>query len=154
MWTNLPDWTCKYTFASSVQFSSFAQSCPTLCDPMDCRMPGLTVHHNSRSLLKLMSNESVMPSNHLILCHPLSSHLQSFPVLKGCCWITGIHQDSWPPEEKNSIRGQRRGLIAQSFCVVKFYWSIKEIEKASDIGIRKGQKSTSLLVFSWMLYSH
>ena len=40
--------------------------------------------------------------------------------LKGCCWITRIHRDSWPPE-KNSIWGQRRGLIAQSFCVVKFY---------------------------------
>ena len=30
-------------------------------------------------------------------------------------------RDSWPPEKKNSIRGQRRGLIAQSFCVTKFY---------------------------------
>ena len=29
----------------SVQFSSVAQSCPTLCDPMDCSMPGLPVHH-------------------------------------------------------------------------------------------------------------
>ena len=35
---------------------------------------------NSQNLLKLMSIESVMPSNHLILCHPFSSHLQSFPA--------------------------------------------------------------------------
>ena len=41
--------------------------------------------------------------------------------LRGCCWITRIHQDSWLLEEKNSIRGQRQGLIAQSFCVIKFY---------------------------------
>ena len=34
-------------------------------------MPGLPVHPNSQSLLKLLSIESVMPSNHLILCHPL-----------------------------------------------------------------------------------
>ena len=34
-------------------------------------MPGFPVHHNSQSLLKHMSIESVMPSNHLILCHPL-----------------------------------------------------------------------------------
>ena len=34
----------------------------------------------SWSLLKLMSLESVMPSNHLILCHPFSSGLQSFPA--------------------------------------------------------------------------
>ena len=48
--------------------------------------------------------------------------------------------DSWPPEEKSSIWGQRQGLIAQSFCVIKFYYSIKEIEKASNIEIRRGQK--------------
>ena len=29
----------------SVQFSSAAQSCPTICDPMDSSMPGLPVHH-------------------------------------------------------------------------------------------------------------
>ena len=38
---------------------------------MDCSTPGLPVHHsNSQSLLKLMSIESVMPSNHPILCRP------------------------------------------------------------------------------------
>ena len=35
----------------------------------------------SQSLLKLVPTESVMPSNHFILCHPFSSYLQSFPVL-------------------------------------------------------------------------
>ena len=29
----------------NIVFSSVAQSCPTLCDPMDCSMPGLSVHH-------------------------------------------------------------------------------------------------------------
>ena len=38
---------------------------------MDCSTPGLLVHTNSQSLLKLMSIESVMLSNHLIFCHPL-----------------------------------------------------------------------------------
>jgi len=38
---------------------------------MNRSMPGLPVHHHSRSLPKLMSIESVMPSNHLILCRPL-----------------------------------------------------------------------------------
>ena len=36
---------CVYTYMCSVQFSSVAQPCPTLCDPMDCSMPGLPVHH-------------------------------------------------------------------------------------------------------------
>ena len=47
---------------------SVAQSFATLCDPMDCITPGFPVLHISQSLLKLMSIESVMPSNHLILC--------------------------------------------------------------------------------------
>ena len=51
----------------SVQFSSVAQSCPTLCDPMRCSAPGLPVHHQLPGSTKPMSIESVMPSNHLIL---------------------------------------------------------------------------------------
>ena len=42
-----------------------------LCNPMNRSMPGLPVHHQPQSLLKLRSIESVMPSNHLILCRPL-----------------------------------------------------------------------------------
>ena len=51
--------------------SSVAQSCLTLCNPKDCNTPGFPVYHRSRNLPKLMSIISVMPSNHLILCHPL-----------------------------------------------------------------------------------
>ena len=55
----------------SIQFSSVAQSCPTLCDPMNRSTPGLPAYHHSRSSLRLTSIEFVMPSSHLILCHPL-----------------------------------------------------------------------------------
>ena len=65
-----------------VQFSSVAQLCPTFCDPMDCSMPGFPVHHNSQSLLKLMSIESVKPSNHLILCRPLLLLPSIFPSIR------------------------------------------------------------------------
>ena len=54
-----------------VQFSSVAQSCLTLCDPMIAACQASLSITNSQSLLKLMSIESVMPSSHLILCHPL-----------------------------------------------------------------------------------
>ena len=54
-----------------VQFSSVAQSCLTLCDPINCSTPGLPVHHQLLNLPKLMSVELVLPSNHLIFCHPL-----------------------------------------------------------------------------------
>ena len=54
---------------SSVQFSSVAQSC--VCNPMKRSTPGLPVHHQLRSSLKLTFIKSVMPSSHLILCRPL-----------------------------------------------------------------------------------
>ena len=47
------------------------KSCLTLCNHMDCSMPGFPIFTISWSLLKLMSIESVMPSNHLILYGPL-----------------------------------------------------------------------------------
>ena len=52
-----------------------------LWDPMDCSTPGLPVITSSRSLLKCMSTESVMPSNHLILCHPLLLLPSIFPSI-------------------------------------------------------------------------
>ena len=55
----------------TVQFSSVSQSCQTLCDPMSCSMPGLPVHHQLPEFTKTHVIESVMPSSHLILCHPL-----------------------------------------------------------------------------------
>ena len=55
----------------SVQFSSVAQSCPTLCDPMNHSTPGLPVHHQLPEFTQTTSIESVMPSSHLILCRPL-----------------------------------------------------------------------------------
>ena len=59
---------------SSVQFP---QLCPTLCDPMDYSTQCSLSITNSRCLLKLMS---LMPSNHLILCHPLLLQPSLFPT--------------------------------------------------------------------------
>ena len=67
---------------SSVQFSSVAWSCPTLCDPMVCSTPSFPVHHQSQSLLKLMSIKLVMPSHHLILCYPLLLLPSIFPSIR------------------------------------------------------------------------
>ena len=64
---------------NAVQFSSVAQSFPTLCGPMDCSILGFPVHPHSWSLLKLMSIVSTMPSNHLTLCHPFLLLPSNFP---------------------------------------------------------------------------
>ena len=65
----------------SVQFSSVTQLFLTLCKPMDCSTPGLSIT-NSQHLLKLMSIESVMSSNHLILYHTLFLPSSVFPSIR------------------------------------------------------------------------
>ena len=60
-----------YTMEYLVQFSSVTQSCPTLCDPMNHSMPGLPVHHQLPEFTQTHVHQVVMPSSHLILCHPL-----------------------------------------------------------------------------------
>ena len=64
----------------AIQFSSVAQWCPTLAIPWTPAHQTSLAITNSRSLLPLMSIESVMPSNHLILFIPFFSCPQSFPA--------------------------------------------------------------------------
>ena len=53
-----------------------------LCNPMDCSRPGLPVLHHLPEAAQLMSIESVMPSNHLILCCPLLLLPSIFPSIR------------------------------------------------------------------------
>ena len=108
-----------------VQFCSVALSCLTLCDPKDysdpkslgsrtaARQASLCIT-NSRSLLKLMSIESVMPSNHLTLSSPsppalnLSQHQGLFQ------WVRSSHQvaNHWHFSLNISPSNEYSGLIS------------------------------------------
>ena len=66
---------------TGIQFSSVAQECPTLCDPWTAACQSSLSITNSRSLLKLLFIVLVMPSIHLILCHPLFLH-SIFPSIR------------------------------------------------------------------------
>ena len=66
----------------SICCCSVAQSCPTLCDPMVCSTQASLSFTISQSSLKLMSIESVMPSNHLILCRLLPLLPSIFPSIR------------------------------------------------------------------------
>ena len=75
------------------QFSSFTQSCPTLCDPMNCSMPGLPVHHQLPESTQTHAHrvgDAIQPS------HPLSSHSppalnlsQHLGLFK---WVSSLHE--------------------------------------------------------------
>ena len=66
---------------------SVARLCPTLCDPINYSTPGfpIPILHYLLSLLKLISIESMMPSKHLILCHPILLLLSIFPSIRVFC---------------------------------------------------------------------
>ena len=61
---------------------SVTESCPVLCNPLDCSTPGFPVHHQLLEQLKLKFIESVMPSSYLILCHPLLLLPSIFPSVR------------------------------------------------------------------------
>ena len=66
---------------ASLQFSSAAQSCPPLRDPMDCSTPSFSVHHQLLELVQthVLWGDAIQPSHPVI---PFSSHLQSFPAFR------------------------------------------------------------------------
>ena len=71
----------QFIFDMGAQFSTVTQLCLTVCDPWTAAHQASLSITNSWSLLKLMSIESVMPSNHLILCHPLLLLPSVFPSI-------------------------------------------------------------------------
>ena len=79
---SLHSWHIFYKLYTQMSYSSITQLCPTLCDPMVWSMPGFPVHHRLPELAQTMSIESVMPSNHLVLCHPLLLLPSIFPSIR------------------------------------------------------------------------
>ena len=69
----------KNVFPEIIQVSSVAQTCPTLETPQTAACQASLSITNSQNLLKFMSIESVMLSNHLVLCRPLFLPPSIFP---------------------------------------------------------------------------
>ena len=98
-----------------VQLPSVTQSCLTLCDPMYCSMLGLPVHHQNRSLLKLMSIGLVIKSNHLILSHPLILLSSIFPSIRVFSNGSALHirwPKYWSFTFNISLSNEHPGLIS------------------------------------------
>ena len=92
---------------------SVAKLCPTLCNTMDYSTPGSSVLLYSQSLLKFMSTELVMLSNHLILCWPLLLLPSIFPRIRVFSNVLALHI-RWPKYWNFSISpsNEYSGLIS------------------------------------------
>ena len=103
-WTPAPSLGSPDTF-SSIQFSSVAWSCPTLCDPMDWSTPGLPVHHK---LLEFTQTPVHWVSDIMQPPHPLSS---PSPPAFNLSQHQGLSQ--WVSSSRQRI-GQRIGVSAST----------------------------------------
>ena len=82
-----------YSSQERIQFNSVTQSCPTLCDPMKCSMPGLSVHHQLPELTQThvhRVSDAIQPSHPLWSPSlPAFNHSQHQDLFK---WISSSHQ--------------------------------------------------------------
>ena len=121
---------CKITKTTKSSFSSVTQSCPTLCDPMDCSTPGFLVHHQTQSLLKLMSIQSVTPSNHLIFCRPLLLSPSVFPSIRVFS-SESVLRIRWPKYWSFSLSispsNEYSGLISLGFGLLAVQGTLKSL---------------------------
>ena len=111
-------------------------SCPTLCHWMDCSTPGFPVFSISRSLLKLMCTESVMPSNHLILCRPLLFLPSIFPRTRVFSSESVLHI-RWPKNwliEKTLMLGKIEGRWRRGWQRMR---SLDGITESMDMSLSK-----------------
>ena len=78
---------CRQILFSSVQFSSVTQSCPTLCDPVDCSLPGFSVHGTLQArLLEWVGGHALLQE--ILLIQPLNLLLLCL-----LCWQAVLHHE-------------------------------------------------------------
>ena len=144
---------------SSVQFSSVSQSCLTATPWTAACQASLSIT-NSQSLLKLMSIESVMTSNHLILCRPLLFPPSNFPINRvssnesALCirWLNYwsficrvYHAKCWAGWSKSWNQVARRNINSISYvCDTTIMAESEEVLKSLLMKVKKEGEKTGL----------
>ena len=112
---------------------SVPKSCPTLCDPMDCSTPRFSISHYLPEFAQIHVHESVMPSNHLSLCHPLLLLPSIFPSIRVFTNESVFHircPKYWGLSFSITPSNENSGLISfriDSFDFLAFPWTLKSL---------------------------
>ena len=152
---HLPPHTKIYGCSSSVQFSSVAQLCPTLCDPVNRNMPGLPLHHQHPESTQTHVHELVMPSNHLILCRPLLLLPSVFPSIRVFSNESALHI-RWPKYWSFSLNispaNEHPGLI----CFRMAWLDLLAVQGTLKSLLQHHSSKASILlcsVYTWLIHS-
>ena len=130
-------------FILGVQFSSVAQSCPTLCDTMDCSTMGLPVHHQ---LLEFTQTHVHWVGESIQLSHPLSSPSPTFSLSQ--------HQGlfKWVSSSNQVAKVLQFQLRHQSFQWIFRTDFLYDWLVGSPCSPRDSQESSPILIPSWGSY--
>ena len=151
---------CFYVF-KTFQFSLVAQSCPTLCDPMNPSMPGLPVHHQLPEFTQThvhRVSDAIQPS------HPLSSpsppapnpsQHQSFPISQLFAWggqSTGVSAPAsfLPKKSQGSSPSEWTGWISLQSKRLSRVFSNTTVQKHQFFGAQPSSQSNSH-IHTWLL---
>ena len=135
----------------SVQFSSVAQSCPTLCDPKNCSTPGLPVHHQ---LLEFTQTHIHRVSDAIQPSHPLLSPIPpSIRVFSNESTLRMSWPKYWSFSFSISPSNEYSGLISLRIWTGWFSLQFKGLSRVfSNITVQKHQFFGTQL--SLLSYSH
>ena len=130
-----------------IHISAVAQSCPTLCNPMNCSMPGSLSITNSWGSTKLMSIKSVMPPSHLIFCRPLLLLHPIPPSIKIFSNESTLHI-KWPKDWSFSFSispsNEQSGLISFRMDWLDLNCSLRDSQESSTTPQFKSINSLAL----------
>ena len=135
-----------YSF-SSVQFSS-VQSCPTLCHPMDCSMPGLPVHHQLPEFTQTHIHHVDDAVNHLILCRPLLLLLSIFPSIR--VFICHFFASGWSFSFSTSLSSEYSGLTSFRMDWLDLQGRLVAVQETLNSHLQHHSSKASMLVLSFL----
>ena len=146
--------TLYHIFWNKIQFSSVAQLCPTLCDPMNRRMPGLTVHHQIPEFTQThvhRVSDAIQPSYPLSSPSPPTpnaSQHQSFPISQLFAWggqSTGVSAlaSFFPKNSQGWSPLERAGWISLQSKGLSRVFSNTTVQKHQFFGTQSSSQSNS-----------
>ena len=151
----------KTTF-SSVQFSSVAQSCPTLCDPMNCSTPGLPVHHHLPEFTQTHVHwlrDAIQPSHPRLSpsfsCSQSLPASESFPMSQLFAWgvqSTGVSAlaSFFPRKSQDWSPSEWTGWISLQSKELSRVFSNTTVQKQQFFDAQPSSQSNSH-IHTWLL---
>ena len=131
------------TLRVSVQFSSVAQLCPTVCDPMDCSSPGFPVHHQ---LLELAQTRCSSRWCHPTISSSVTLSICFIPVFRS--WTEAQRRQLPPPSSQSQWTEELRCLPSPAHPQGRDHYTPHQVLIFSDLSKLNGEN----VILFWVIF--